>query len=326
MPTPAPAPDEAVLKEAAAWFARLNTRSISSATLEDFRTWRQEPGRRDAYAEIERAWRRTSALAGGADMAAAVDEALARGGRRPGWGRSPAVLVGVLLALVMSVGAGLLAWPGLAGRTYATGIGEQRLVQLADGSRVRLDTDTRLSVRLTGKARRIRLERGQAFFDVAHDATRPFVVDAGAADVRALGTRFDVRRDSGLVRVTLVQGSVEVRPAAAAARPVVLRPGEQVTADGGLSPPRRIDVTAATSWTDGRIIFHAVPLNAAVAEVNRYSRRRIVLDAPSVAGEAVTGAFDSGDVDAFVSAVSELHGLRARPEGEDVIRLTPAGT
>lgn len=329
MASPSPAPDEALIKEAAGWFARLNTRQVSSATLEAFRQWRQEPGRREAYAEVERAWRRTAVLEGDHDMGQAVDAALARGAQRRAalhaWTR-PRIAIGALVLglAVAALGAGWAFWPALAGRTYVTGVGEQRLVQLEDGSRVRLDTDTRVSVRLGAHARRVRLVRGQAFFDVAHDASRPFVVAAGAADVRAIGTRFDVRRDAGHVRITLVQGLVEVRGPAAGAAAVRLHPGEQVSANGALSAPRPVDLDAATSWTDGRIVFHAVPLRAAIAEVNRYSRRKIVLDAPGLADEAVSGAFDSGDIDAFVAAVSTLQGLRAEPQGDGAIHLAPA--
>jgi transmembrane sensor len=322
MTPPSPAPDEALLKEAAAWFSRLNTRSVSSATLEEFRIWRQAPGRRDAYAEVERAWRRSAVLDGGADMKAAVAEALSRG--RGARAQPRAVQVVIALSLLLALGVGFAVWTQVSGETLATRVGEQRLVVLEDGSRVRLDTDTRLSARMDGQQRRVRLLKGQAFFEVAHDASRPFLVDAAGTQVRAIGTRFDVRRDADHVRVTLVQGVVDVRqPSEPARRVVRLTPGEQILANGRLGSPRRVDLEAATSWTDGRIIFHAVPLRVAIGEVNRYSRRKITLEAPNLGDEVVSGAFDSGDVDAFVSAVCNLHGLRADPQGDNAIVLKP---
>lgn len=319
----APSPDPAG-KEAAAWFSRLNTRSVSSDTLEAFRTWRQQPGHRDAYAEVERLWRKAGALTGDPDIEGVLAAALDRSGRRRGWrGLPPLILAGCAAgAAVLALAGGIWLWPALVGSTYATGVGEQRLVQLADGSRVRLDTDTRLVARFDARGRHIRLNRGQAFFDVAHDAARPFVVEAGPTAVRALGTRFDVRRDDGHVQVTLVEGRVEVHAGGpAAGRSLTLSPGQQVTANGGLGAPRPIDVATATSWTSGRIVFHDVPLRAAVAEVNRYSRRKIVLDAGGEGEVAVTGAFDSGDVEAFTAAVSDLHDLQAEPQADGSVRL-----
>jgi len=324
---PRPSTDERLINEASAWFSRLNTRSVSAKTLEGFREWRQGPGHREAYAEVERAWRRTSMLQGDAHAEDAVTEALQRANARrtrPAampWGR--VALVAATLLLVTTLGVGAATRSGLMGPRYSTGVGEQRLVQLADGSRVRLDTDTRVAVRFSGERRLVRLQRGQAMFDVAHDAHRPFIVEAGAADVRALGTRFDVRRDAGHVRVTLVEGRVEVRPTGGApTAAVILRPGEQVFANGGLSHPRPADISAATSWVDGRLLFHAIPLRQAVAEMNRYSRRRIVLTAPDVADETVSGAFDTGNVDGFVSAVSRLHGLRTENDDKEIRLLS----
>lgn len=328
------APADRAKDEAAAWFARLNTRSIPAAALEEFRIWRQTPGNREAYAAIEAIWSKTGKLRSDPDMDEAVTVALARTRKS----RPSAALLGALKNRpVTSFGAAAIATLAVligvqsvqARSVYSTGVGEQRLVRLDDGSRVRLDTHTQIKVRFSQGTRRVVLERGQAFFDVAHDTGRPFVVDAGTADVQAIGTRFDVRRDDGKVQVILVDGVVEVRAAAAvssagAQQRWTLKPGEQLTTGRDVVAPKSVDVAAATSWTDGRITFRAVPLTTAIAEVNRYSDQKIELDAPLVGAIPVTGVFNSGDTDAFVAAVSDLHGLRAvrRPGG--AIRLTAA--
>lgn len=328
------APDGRAKEEAAAWFARLNTRSIPAAALEEFRLWRQTPGNREAYAAIEAIWSKTGRLRSDPDMDEAVSAALARTRRR----RPGAALLGALKSRpVTSFGAAAIAaLVVLAGvqwlqarSVYSTGIGEQRLVRLDDGSRVRLDTQTQIKVRFNQDARRVVLEQGQAFFDVAHDTDRPFVVDAGTADIQAIGTRFDVRRDDGKVQVILVDGVVEVRATASvsSAGPQqrwTLKPGEQLTTGRDVVAPKPVDVTAATSWTDGRITFRAVPLTTAIAEVNRYSDQKVELDAPLVGAILVSGVFNSGDTDAFVAAVSDLHGLRAVHQPDGAIRLTAA--
>jgi transmembrane sensor len=231
----------------------------------------------------------------------------------------------VILAAGLAVVSGW-AWFSLgAAPHYATRVGEQRLIRLADGTKVRLDTDTQIAVRFAAGERHVRLARGQAFFDVAHDPARPFIVDAGAMRVRAVGTRFDVRRDGADAKVTLVEGVVQVRSEGAPASTWTLKPGEQV-ALGRASAPIRADVAAATSWTTGRVIFQGLPLAQAIDEVNRYSPRKIRLEAGAVAAIPVTGSFEAGDTDGFVSAVSDLHGLIAKqaPDGTIVLDAGPA--
>jgi len=329
MNAPAPAETPASLHQASAWFARLRTRSVSAETLEAFRLWRKQPGNREAYAQVEKLWSRTGQVQDSAAMTQAITDALARadaraekrGGR---FSMTPTRLWLGSLVIALA-GAALAFGPGFIGQTYDTGVGEQRTVRLADGSRLQLDTDTVIRVRLSAHQRRVTLDRGQAFFDVAHDAKRPFTVTSGTTSVRALGTRFDVRREAQAVRVTLVEGRVLVRPTQAASDAgVVLTPGQQLATGAGASHPRKIDVAAATSWRSGRVVFQAVPLHAAVAEINRYSQRKVVLEPGPAADALVSGAFDSGDLNAFVSAICELHGLKAVTANPDVIVLKAA--
>lgn len=303
-------PDQ-IEQEAAEWFARLNRLSISTQALEEFQAWRQDPLHDAAYERIEALWSAAGRLREHPDTARDVAAALARGARRQRWSRSAKIAAGVLV--LAATGALTLGIAFERGRPLTTGVGEQRLVSLDDGTKVRLDTDTRLRVRLTGDARQIVLERGQAFFDVAHDASRPFVVRAGDQSVRALGTRFEVRREGEVVRVTLVEGAVEVKGEDQARR---LAPGEALAARAGaLEAPRRVDLAAATSWTSGRLVFRSTPLAQAVAEVNRYSDGKVVLDTPQLKNVPVSGVFDVGDTRAFVAAVSDLFALEAQQEG-----------
>lgn len=319
-----PAIRERAEQEAAAWFARLNQRQVSLATLEAFRLWRQSPGNRSAYKAVEAQWSAMAALRDQPEVDLAVAGALARGGAARS-GRSRLMSLGIGGAAA----AGLIAvafggYAFLNRGALTTGVGEQRIVQLADGSTVRLDTDSRIVLRFAAGERRVALDRGQAFFDVAHDPSRPFIVQAGDTTVRAVGTRFDVRRDGDQVRAVLVEGVVQVRTASAATV-WTLQAGQQITSGDGAPQAREADVQAATGWTSGHIVFEAVPLAAAVAEVNRYSQRKVVLDDEALAAVPVTGVFDSGDVGAFVSAVCLLHPLKAEPDSDGGVRLVHAG-
>lgn len=312
--------------EAAQWYARLSNSTVSTQTLRDFRAWKQIGDNLQAYMDIDAFWKKAGLLQGDDEIAKAAQDALNR--------KSPADLLkgpggkGALGALlVVGLGAALAyGYQRHLGTPYETSVGEQRTVRLSDGSKLLLDTDTQLRVRLSGKARRIDLQSGQAFFEVAHDASRPFIVRAGETEVRALGTRFDVRRAGEVVRVVLVEGKVRV-DAGAGDKPAswTLAPNQQLRVDERAEErPQAIDAAAATSWTTGRLVFSSQPLSAAVAEVNRYSRTKVVITDPNLAATPVSGSFESGDTEAFVNAVKDLHDLRIASRDAREIRLEPA--
>lgn len=308
--------------EAADWHARLGARTVSTDDLEAFFAWRTRPGNADAWARVERVWRESGALAGDPAVEAALEAALARGEGRRRSRRPPPLAVGLLAAGLAALAAGGWVWWDRQG-VIATGVGEQREVRLADGSRVRLDTDSRVRVRMTASGRGVALERGQALFTVARDPARPFVVAAGETRVTAVGTVFDVRRDPAGVRVTLVSGVVEVDGGGDRPAPARMTAGQQgrVTAAG--LEVRAVDTAAATGWAEGRIVFRDTPLAAAVAEVNRYLDDPIVLEAGASGGTPVNGVFRTGDRDAFVSAAAGGLDLRATHRADGAVVLGP---
>lgn len=316
------------LEEAAQWFARLNSRSVSNDALHAFRAWRQEPGNDEAFLAAERVWRESGQLELDPAIERVVAETLIRteprGGRRRGGKWVPAAG----LAAILIVAALLLATVRAVTfrQTFATAVGQQRLVILQDGSRVRLDTGSKIAVRFTPTARDVELAQGQAFFEVAHDPGRPFTVFAGGSQVRAVGTRFDVRRDDQQVRVDLVQGVVKVTTpnASGGARQWTLAPGDRLTASPARQSLQQANLDDDTSWVSGRLIFDNVPLQAAIAEVNRYNRGQIILNAPAVADVRVNGTFESTQPAGFVSAVTGLYRLRATAEPDGSIVLSPA--
>jgi transmembrane sensor len=213
---------------------------------------------------------------------------------------------------------------GLTQPTYRTGVGEQRLLVLQDGSRVRLNTDSELRVRFRSGERRVILARGEGFFEAAHNPARPFVVEADGARVRALGTKFDVRRDAATVRVTLLEGRVQVARADQAAG-ATLTPNQQLTVTGrGVGAPVATDANEVSSWTTGRLSFRNEPLDDALAEVNRYAAHKVSLDGPATLGrQPVSGVFNVGDTPAFVAAVSTFFDLEATTASDGSVRLAP---
>jgi transmembrane sensor len=313
--------------EAADWYVRMDTHSVAQDDVLAFFAWRRNPLNAAAYARMEDVRGAAARLRHDPDLRAAAREALAR----PVWRRrlserltSPAGRLVVTAALAASLLGALSLGYGQRGPRYATDIGEQMSVQLDDGSTLRLNTDSRLRVRFNGQQRRVLLDRGEAFFQVAHDSQRPFLVQAGGAQVRAIGTRFDVRRDGQRVRVVLTQGVVVVDHPRAPDAAVTLKPGQAVNLTAGdMAQAETVDSQAAVSWTQGQLTFHDRPLSEAVAEVNRYSRRKVTLGGGAPAQARVNGVFEIGDIDTFVAAVSEGLDLTAERRADGRVALAP---
>jgi transmembrane sensor len=192
--------------------------------------------------------------------------------------------------------------------TFVTEAGVQRELKLADGSMITLNTRSEVSVDLREKERLIRLVRGEARFQVAKDASRPFFVDAGTARVRAVGTEFDVRVTEERVAVTLVEGRVEVTPmhlAATMPEPAVLTAGQKLSLEvaSGERHVEEVNLDRASAWVRQQLVFDSVPLTAAVEEANRYLQSPIVIDDPTLADIQVSGVVRAGNVESFVGSV-----------------------
>lgn len=317
-------PDARIRQEAADWFARLNARTVSVGDLEAFREWRSSPAHRDAYAAVEAAWMRSGDLRDDPEIQAALAEAVVRP-RRPSRLASagPALAAAFAVAVLTAAGGW---WFSTRPVTYSTEVGERRLVRLSDGSEIHLDTATRVRARLRDSGRELTLVAGQALFSVAHDPTRPFTVRAGDVSVVALGTRFDVRREGGAVKVTLIEGGVSVRAQGAASGGWRLAPGQQIVTGQGRAPePTAVDVNAAVAWTEGLLEFDSLPLSSAIAEVNRYETRPLRLGAGVDGDLTISGVFDAGHGPAFAEAVAQLHGLRVRAGPDEVWLEAGAG-
>jgi transmembrane sensor len=315
------------LDEASRWFTELKRPSITSQALQEFREWRRDAANAAAFAQIERTWEEAGALRDRPSIRAATDAVLAARPCKsahsvPSYRFAPLAVGFAAFAIVL--GGGAIIANELLYPTYSTEVGGQRLQVLSDGSRVRLNTDSKIQVRYRGAERRITLVRGEGFFDVAHDAARPFFVEANGTEVRALGTKFNVRRDDSAVQVTLVEGRVQVRkddqPTAA-----TLIPNQTLTVNAaGISAARSVNAVQAAGWTSGRLTFQGLPLRAAIQEVNRYSAQKIVLTAADgLANEPVSGQFEPGDTATFLAAVEEVLDLHVTSKTDHEIRIAP---
>lgn len=233
------------------------------------------------------------------------------------WLSAAAALVGVATALWV--------WQAYNHTHLSTAQGEIREVRLTDGSRVTLGTDSRVSLHYASMARRVRLESGEALFEVASDPNRPFVVLAGNVRVRAIGTAFDVRRRSDReVEVTVTKGVVDVwrdTPSPEPALRLAAGSRTRVTPEEIAKPQEltQTQLVQAVAWKAGVIDLNGRTLAEAAAELNRYNRQQIVISDPDLASRKVVGRFQLTDPAAFVSAAAAMLNAHVRTEGNRLI-------
>ncbi|PWE56253.1 iron dicitrate transport regulator FecR [Metarhizobium album] len=283
--------------EALEWLARMQDDQVSASERARFAEWiSASPAHADAYERAEQLW----------DRFEIVKPEYQRLRRSRALSRRSVVLGG-LAALAAAGGywalpAGLLA-------DHVTDIGERRAFALPDGSAVELGSYSALSVLYTDGERRLILHRGQAFFTVAADTARPFVVEAAAGTIQALGTRFDVKFSERDVTVTVIEHSVRVTPSGSV--PVTVEEGWQVSYDPrGATSPRPIDVEAVQAWRRDRIVFEDVPLRRVLRELERYRRGKIILMDDTVGDIPVTAIFDTKEANGALAVIAETLPVR----------------
>ena len=323
---PRPTEEDALRKEAAAWFARMKAPDGQQSRFA-FEAWRRaDPAHDAAYRSIEQTWRDTALLAfTETGRNRSLDSIRVPLHGRPQWQKIAASFLVVGLAL----GLGLFAWRNLSSPAkpqFANAIGNPRTIQLADGSMVTLDTDSAITAQLGGPRRLIHVLRGRVRFDVAHDAAHPFVVDAGAGEVVARGTVFDVDMTQPSLSVTLYRGAVDVRFDATDGQPGTinrLAPGQRIVqADSATKTAVVAAPTGEDRWVGGMLSFDEAPLSEVVKQANRYSTNHIEVDTV-VADLKVTGAFRAGDNEQLVRALADTLHLAVRRLSDGDWKLDP---
>ena len=315
-----------IYEEASAWFVEMRAGDVDAGGRQRFDTWiRKSPEHLRAYLEISEVWDDASLL----DTArtGSSDEliAKARAGAEvvPFDGPSgkhravpdvakplPTRLAGhrwAAVAAVTIISCGLAAFLGyqhFRAPEYSTGTAERRIVTLTDGTSVELNSRTRLSVHFTDRQRDVELLEGQALFTVAKDPQRPFLVQSSNLTVRVVGTAFDVDRKGNTTTVTVVDGRVAVSSVGtAASAPILVDAGEQVIAPvhvDKLLRAARANISAATAWTHGELVFEGSRLADVIEEFNRHNQRQIVLADPALGDFQISGVYDSTDPDLFI--------------------------
>jgi transmembrane sensor len=215
--------------------------------------------------------------------------------------------------------------------TFTTAIGENRNIALSDGSTIALGADTQIKVSFSEDERNIELSKGEALFMVAKDAARPFKVHAGDATVVAVGTAFNVERDSDRAVVSVTEGRVVVEPVThflpvamlhefkPKLRSVRLDAGQQTTAgSAGIEEPTKME-DPATGWQVGHLAFHMQPLHYVIEDVNRYAHKPIVLEGENVGTLVITGTVERENIAGWVRSLERAFDLQATEEADRII-------
>ena len=261
--------------------------------------------------------------------------------RRASVARGVATWAVPIAASLIAVGIGAL-WYAHDGellgipKTYRTAHGEQSIERLPDGSILRLDTDSEVTVRYSSRERRVDLNRGQALFEVTHEGGRRFRVKAGNAGAIAVGTRFDVYREAGVTELTVAEGEIVVFTGepwwlwtgnSAPAEVQHLSAGFQIRIDdsGLAAQPVPVDLIQKLAWAEHKLVFERRPLGEVAAEFNRYSRIPVEIEGEELRSLPVSGMFDASDAESFVAFLERLPGVKVErtPKRIRVVKATP---
>lgn len=340
--------DSAALSEAAAW--QVYFESSGQRTSAEFVAWLNASPLNDAaWRRVHGAWNLLEAHEDSDQAAELRRQALAdadasRASAPMRWWSSMGVGRQAAAALVLVIVGMLGMWSITRPETYRTDSGERRVVTLSDQSRVTLDADTEVQVRYSKQRRDLALLRGQARFDVAHDASRPFSVVARDRQIVALGTSFNVDLVGQELLVTLLKGRIVVLPesanielhdsssqgikAEALAAPsrtsiVELTAGEQLVVPVDATPSVvPVSTARVSAWESGHLVFDDEPLESVAERMSHYSSRRLIIADARAAQVRVSGFFNAGDTDGFVSIITEYLPVNAAPNENGDIRLS----
>ncbi|MGE0642269.1 MAG: FecR domain-containing protein [Nitrospira sp.] len=295
-------------EEATEWFARLRSENCSDEERRLFESWRSRaPEHAAAYEQVMALWS-DPALRSAATQAAALSrpfESTNPVARRVPFQVKPFALAATIAGVLILIGLGM-DLPLRLASDYHTSTGERQVVQLSDGSVVTMNTRSAIGMAYDDRNRRVDLLAGEAFFQVAPDAQKAFVVSSYGITTRAVGTEFLVRHQADGIQVTVTEGVVELAPAHSGWAPIHVAAGKQiVVSTRGPEPARDVDVNRVTSWLRGRLVVEDARLGDVIEELRRYHSGTIQVWNRSVNEIRVSGSYNLADPMAVLLALTE---------------------
>jgi len=303
--------------EAARWIERGDREDWSAADQAELEQWLSaSPAHAVSYLRLYDAWQR-------ADRLAALRSANAESESAPS--RSWMLLMRVAAVFCIIALAGVAAanyFRTPQDQMFSTPVGGRETVRLSDGSLIELNTNTALRIRASADRRLVVLDRGEAYFQVKHNAARPFVVTAADGRVVDLGTKFTVRDGADHLEVALVEGRARFVSANREAKSAVLTPGDVVVATpDSMSVTKRSaqELADALGWRRGVLVFDHTTLADAAAELNRYNREKIVIADPDVRRRIIGATIPVNGVEAFTRVAEKIFGVHVEKSGGEII-------
>lgn len=313
--------------EANRWFVRMSSDTKVPAEEEAFYRWlKGDPRNEREYRQIQELWGELGEYAEAPELRVARERAR---GQKRGWFRFIDVSQIRYAAAAVLVACGVITFAAYVRsptaeptrfETYITGAGERASVTLPDQSVLMLGPGTQIAVDVSSGSRRVVLTHGLVFFDIRHDAARPFTVVAQDRAVRVLGTEFEVNSDNGL-SVTLVAGHVQIANCDECAPIADLSPGQRFEARANVVRVAQVDAAQDTAWRSGRLVFNDRPLNEALGELNRFLTSPIEIVDAELGGLRISGTFKIGETRALIEALQASAPIEADIDSRGVVRL-----
>lgn len=306
--------------EASAWVERQDGRMLSGAEKDEFEAWLSASlAHRVVYWRADAAWSSANRLSALRHTDIRRDETRFRR-ILPTLAKT---IVGIFAVAAITWAAASYLSRGVE-KTYTTAVGARQAVVLEDGSRIELNTDTVLHVSLSRQERIVKLDHGEAFFQVKHDTHRPFVVMVAGHKVTDLGTKFLIHADGGQLEVALMEGRARLDTADSwlQKHSAVLVPGDVVLATANsisrtTRTPRQL--SNDLGWERGVIIFYRTPLSQAIEQFNRYNRKKIVIAAPSLNRLSINGTLAANDPGQFARVLRNLFNVQTQTRGAEIV-------
>ncbi len=311
-------------RAAAAWIAKRDAGPWTNEDAGTFDAWLSaSASHRAAYYRLNGAWQETGRLKALMRSSAAAAAKTSENPEGAPGSRKLRLAIAAGIMTIVGIASFIHQSALLNHHEYSTVVGGLQAVPMSDGSKVTLNTDSEIRMSVTDTERRIELKQGEAFFEVAKDPRRPFVVSAGDQRIIAVGTAFSVRRQGHDIRVVVTEGKVRVEiPGKEAALLEPLSAGSIVsTASGDVLVKTKpiAEIEQSLSWRSGLLTFRDTALATAVAEFNRYNARKIVIEDPAIAAIEIGGIFRATNLDPFVHLLEDGFPIRATTEDKRIV-------
>jgi len=306
---------ERQLKQAIEWFVCLQSELYSAEEQLRFETWLEKnENHRAAYAEAERVWANMDDLK--FMPIPGLDEA-----RSAKPQKSMAAQLASLAFFILTSALLGGAWLEYSAETidYATRMGERRRIELADNSTIDLNTDTRVSVRMSLLQRHVVLTQGEALIEVSHNRLRPFTVLVGDLCIRDVGTRFNVRKQIKGATISVLEGEVELNNGQSVINEHLVAGNQRNYSEtAGLGQLKTVEADQLNAWVNGQFIFKRTPLREVTAELERYHPVQFTFADPRLAQETLSGTFNSDDINPFLHALETILPIQAKRNGQQI--------